>query len=61
MCKFDEGNYVILSQDIHYRQCFLGKTHLHNTKIVTSKYNADKTFTKDRKKHHSRGKDIPHF
>ena len=61
VCKLDDGNYVILSQDIHSGQFVLGKTHLHNTKIVTSKYNEDKAFAKDRKKHHPRGRDMPHF
>ena len=30
ICKFDEGNYVILSQDIHTGEFILSKTHLHN-------------------------------
>ena len=32
--KFDEGNYVVLCQDVHTGQFVLGKTHLHNTKVV---------------------------
>ena len=59
--KFDDGNYVILCQDIHTGQWVLGKRHLHNTKIVTSKYNEDKAFAKDRNKLHPRGRDMPHF
>ena len=44
--KFDQGNYVILCQDIHTGEWVLGKNHLHNTKIMTSKYNEDKAFEK---------------
>ena len=42
--KMDNGNYVILCQDVHTGQWILGKTHLHNTKIVTSTFNEDKAF-----------------
>ena len=59
--KFDDGNYVTLCQDIHTGQWVLGKKHLHNTKIVTSKYNEDKAFGKDRNKLHPRGRDMSHF
>ena len=59
--KFDEGNYVVLCEDIHTGEWVLGKTHLHNTKIVTSKFNEDKAFAKDRNKNHPKGRDMPHF
>ena len=59
--KFDQGNYVVLCQDVHTGQWVLGKKHLHNTKIVTSKYNEDKSFDKDRMKLHPKGRDMPHF
>ena len=59
--KFDQGNYVILCQDIHTGQWVLGKKHLHNTKIVTSKYNKNKAFGTDRMKLHLKGRDMPHF
>ena len=59
--KFDDGNYVTLCQDIHTGQWVLGKKHLHNTKVVTSKYNEDKAFGKDRNKLHPRGCDMSHF
>ena len=59
--KFDEGNYVVLCQDIHTGKWVLGKTHLHNTKIVTSKFNEDKAFEKERNKNHPKGRDMPYF
>lgn len=59
--KFDEGNYVVLCQDIHTGEWVLGKHHLHNTKIVTSKYNEEKAFDKTRFKTHPKGRDMPHF
>ena len=53
--KFKEGNYVVLCEDIHTGKWVLGKMHLHNTKIVSSKFNEDKDFNKDRNKNHSKG------
>ncbi|MDB4430361.1 hypothetical protein N9140_00205, partial [bacterium] len=61
IAKFDEGNYVVLCQDIHTGQWVLGKTHLHNTKVVRSKINEDKAFDKERYKNHPKGRDMPHF
>ena len=52
--KFDEGNYVVLCEDIHTGEWVLGKAHLHDTKIVSSKFNKDKAFTEDRKKNYSK-------
>ena len=59
--KFDDCNYVVLCQDIHTGQWVLGKTHLHNTKIVTSKINEDKAFKQERFKNHPKGRDMPYF
>ena len=53
--KFDKGNYVVLCEDIQTGEWVLGKKHLHNTKIVSSKYNEDKAFNKDRYKNHPKG------
>ena len=57
--KFDEGNYTVLMQDIHTGELVLGKVHLHNTKIVRSKINKDKAYSKERLKNHSRGREMP--
>jgi predicted GIY-YIG superfamily endonuclease len=57
--KFDEGNYVVLCRDIHTGQWVLGKTHLHNTKIVSSKYNEDKAFAEGRQRSLPRGRELP--
>ena len=46
IAKFDDGNYCLLMQDIHTGDWVIGKTHLHNTKIIRSKINEDKAFTK---------------
>ena len=35
--KVDEGKYVVLCVDVDTGQWVLAKTHLHNTKIVSSK------------------------
>ena len=59
--KFDEGNYIVLCQDIHSGDWVLGKTHLHNTKIVRSKINEDKAYSKNRSKNHPKGRDVSHF
>ena len=59
--KFDDGNYVVLCQDIHTGQWVLGKTHLHNTKSVTSKFNKDKAFDWERVKKHTKGCGMPYF
>ena len=57
--KFDEGNYAFLMQDIHTGELVLGKVHLHNTKIVRSKINEDKAYSKERLKNHCCGCEIP--
>ena len=59
--KFDKGNYVVLCEGIHTGKWILGKTHLYNTKIVSSKFNEDKAFNKDRERNHPKGQDMPHF
>ena len=59
--KFDNGNYIILCEDSHTGEWVLGKTRLHNTKIVTSKINEDKAFNNDRNKNHPKGRDMPHL
>ena len=59
--KFDDGNYVVLCEDSHSGEWVLGKTHLHNTKIVTSKINEDKAFDNDRQKNHPKGRDMPNL
>ncbi len=59
--KFDDGNYVILCEDAHTREWILCETHLHNTKIVTSKINEDKAFNNERHKNHPKGRDMAHF
>mmetsp|Transcript_10982 Transcript_10982/g.23255 ORF Transcript_10982/g.23255 Transcript_10982/m.23255 type:complete len:323 (+) Transcript_10982:3908-4876(+) len=61
LTKFDDGNYVLLCQDIHTGDWVLAKMHLYNIKIVSSKYNKDKAFAKNRTKCHPRGRDMPHF
>ena len=59
--KFDEGNYVILCEDTHTGDWILRKTHLHNTKVITSKVNEDKAFKNLRNKNHPKGRDMAHF
>ena len=59
--KFVDCNYVVLCQDIHTGQWILGKNHLHNTKIVSSKINEDKAFEQRRYKNHPKGRDMPYF
>ena len=61
IAKFDDGNYVVVSQNIHNGNIVLGKTHLHNTKIARSNINEQKAYEKNRKKKHPRGRDMPHF
>ena len=61
IAKFDESNYTLLCQDIHTGDWVIGKTHLHNTKVVRSKINEDKAFTKERMKNHAKGREYPHF
>ena len=53
--KFDEYNYVMLCQDMHSGEWVLGQRHLHNTKVVTSKINEDKAFSRERHKNHFKG------
>lgn len=59
--KFDEDNYVVLCQDIHTGEWVLGKTRLHNTKIVSSKINEDKAFEQQRHKNHPKGRHLAHL
>ena len=59
--KFDDCNYTMLCQDVHTREFVLGKTHLHNTKVVRSKINEDKAFSKNKMKNHPKGREMPHF
>ena len=61
IAKFDDGNYVVVSQNIHNGNIVLEKTHLHNTKIARSNINEQKAYEKNRKKKHPRGRDMPHF
>ena len=61
IAKFDESNYTLLCQDIHTGDWVIGKTHLHNTKVIRSKINEDKAFSKERLKNHPKGRDYPHF
>ena len=61
IAKFDDGNYVVVSQNTDNGQIVLGKTHLHNTKIVRSSINEQKAYEKNRKETHPRGCDMPHF
>ena len=61
IAKFDESNYTLLLQDIHTGDWVIGKTHLHNTKIIRSKINEDKAFTKERFKNNPKGREFPHF
>ena len=61
IAKMDEGNYVTLCQDAHTGQWVLEKTHLHNTKIVSSKFNEDKAFAQQRKKNLPKGREMPYF
>ena len=46
IAKVDQGNYVVLCQDVHTGKWVLAKNHLHNTKIVSSNINEDKAFEK---------------
>ena len=59
--KFDEGNYALLCEDIRTGQLAMGKTHLHNTKIMRSNINEKRAFPQDRMKRHPKGTDMPHF
>ena len=59
--KIDEGNYVVLCVDVHTGQWVLAKTHLHNTKIVSSKINEDARFRQQKFKHHPKGRDNGYF
>ena len=61
MAKFDQSNYTLLLQDIHSGDFLIGKTHLHNTKVVRSKINEDKAFSKERFKKNPKGRESPHF
>ena len=61
IAKFDESNYTLLCQDIHTSDWVIGKTHLHNTKVIRSKINEDKAFSKERLKNHPKGRDYPHL
>ena len=39
----------------------LGKTYLHNTKFVTSKFNKDKAFDQNIVKNHGKESNMPYF
>lgn len=56
-----QRDYVVLCQDVHTRQWVLGKTHLHNTKILTSTFNEDTAFEQQRNTAHPKGRDMPYF
>ena len=55
IAKVDQGNYVVLCQDVHTGKWVLAKNHLHNTKIVSSNINEDNVLEKLRFKNHPRG------
>ena len=61
IAKMDKGNYVVLCIDGDTGKWVLAKTHLHNTKIVSSKINEDKAFEKSRFKSHPKGRDYAYF
>ena len=61
IAKFDESNYTLLLQDIHTGDWVIGKAHLHNTKVIRSKINEDKAFSKERMKNHPKGREFPHM
>lgn len=61
VAKFDDGNYIVLLQDVHTGQWILRKVKLHNTKIAGSKINEDKAFHKSRDKGHPRGREVTYF
>ena len=61
IAKMDKGNYVVLCVDGDTGKWVLAKTHLHNTKIVSSNINEDKAFEKSRWKSHPKGRDYPYF
>ena len=61
IAKVDQGNYVMLCEDVHTGKWVLTKTHLHNTKIVSSNINEDKAFQKLRFKNHPRGREYSYF
>ena len=61
IAKFDESNYTLLCKDIHTGDWVIGKTHLHNTKVIRSKINEDKAFSKERLKNQPKDRDYPHF
>ena len=60
LCKcagnFDDGNYIVLCQDIHTGEWVVGKYHLHNTKIARSKINEYRSYQNSRNKYHPRGR-----
>ena len=59
--KVNAGNYVVLCVDVDTGQLVLAKTHLHNTKIVSSKINEDARFRQQKLKHHQKGHDNRYF
>ena len=59
--KFYDGNYVVLCEDIYTGEWVIGKVHLHNTKILTSKINEDKSFAKESNSYHPKLINMPHF
>ena len=48
--KFDETNYTMLWQDSESGDFVMGKTHLHNTKVVRSNINENKASARQRAK-----------
>ena len=65
VCKYitqvDEGNYVIICVDVDTGQWVMVKTHLHNTKIVSSKINEDAKFMQQKFKYCPKGRANGYF
>ena len=61
MTKVDGGNYAVLCVDVDTGQWVLDKTHLHHTKIVSSKINEDARFRQQKFKHHPKGRGNGYF
>ena len=59
--KFNEGNYIILYQNIHTSKQIIRKSHLHSIKIMWIKINKDKAYKNNRRKNYLRACDIHYF
>jgi len=59
VAKFDQGNCISASTDIHTGSLVIRSQFLHNTKITSSEMNEDKAHQQSRSKHQLCYRDLP--